>query len=81
MIKIYSTNWWGSCMAAKKLLDDKGLSYKEINIEKAGISREDLIKLTGGYTIPQIIINEKPIGGFEQLLILNQKNRLKALDG
>ena len=76
MIKIYSSNWWGSCIAAKKLLDDKGLSYEEINIEEKGISREKLMKLTGGFTIPQIMINEKPIGGFEQLLILNQENKL-----
>ena len=77
MIKIYSTNWWGSCIAAKKLLDDKGLSYEEINIEEIGISREDLIKLTGGYTVPQIIINDNAIGGFNQLLILNKEGKLK----
>ena len=77
MIKIYSTNWWGSCIAAKKLLDDKDLSYEEINIEEIGISREDLIKLTGGYTVPQIIINDKAIGGYNQLLILNQEGKLK----
>ena len=76
MIKIYSTNWWGSCIAAKKLLDDKGLSYEEINIEEANISREKLIKLTGGYTIPQIIINDEVIGGFDQLLILNKEGKL-----
>ncbi len=76
MIKIYSANWWGSCIAAKKLLDDKGLSYETINIDEEGISREELMKLTGGHTIPQIIIDDKPIGGFEQLLMLNQKNKL-----
>ena len=77
MIKIYSTNWWGSCIAAKKLLDDKGLSYEEINIEEKGISREDLIKLTGGYTVPQIIINNEIVGGFDKLLRLNQEGKLK----
>ena len=77
MIKIYSTSWWGPCKAAKQLLDDKGLSYEEINIEEAGISRGDLVKLTGGYTVPQIIINDKPIGGFDQLLELNQEGKLK----
>ena len=76
MIKIYSTSWWGPCKAAKQLLDDKGLSYEEINIEEAGISRDDLVKLTGGYTVPQIIINDEVIGGFDQLLILNQEGRL-----
>ena len=76
MIKIYSANWWGSCIAAKRLLDDKGLSYETINIDEADISREELLELTGGHTIPQIIIDDKPIGGFEQLLMLNQKNKL-----
>ena len=61
------------------MLDDKGLSYEEINIDEVGISREDLFKLTGGYTIPQIIMNKKPIGGFDQLLILNQKGKLNDL--
>ena len=74
MIKIYSTSWWGPCKAAKQLLDDKGLSYEEINIEEDGISRDDLMKLTGGNTVPQIIID---IGGFNQLLVLNQKGKLK----
>ena len=74
--KIYSTGWWGSCRAAKQLLDDKGLSYEEINIEDAGISRYDLAKLTGGYSVPQIIIDDKVIGGFDQLLILNQEGKL-----
>ena len=76
MIKIYSGDWWGSCIAAKKLLDDKGLSYETINIDEEGISRDKLMELTGGYTIPQIIINDKPIGCFDELLILNQKNEL-----
>tara|TARA_B100000315_G_C14262898_1_gene445025 strand:+ start:464 stop:625 length:162 start_codon:yes stop_codon:yes gene_type:complete len=52
------------------------LSYKEINIEEANISRDELTKLTGSYTVPQIIINDEVIGGFEELLILNQKGRL-----
>ena len=80
MIKIYSISWWGPCKAAKQLLDDKGLSYEDINIEEAVLSRDDLVKLTGGYTVPQIIINNKSIGGFEQLLILNQEGKLKEID-
>ena len=76
MIKIYSTSWWGPCKAAKQLLDDKGLSYEEINIEEAGITREDLIKLTGGHTVPQIIINDEIIDGFDKLLRLNQEGKL-----
>ena len=56
-----------------------GVSYEEINIETEGVSRDDLVKLTGGYTVPQIIINDNPIGGFNELLQLNQSGELKEL--
>ena len=79
MIKIYCTNWCGPCIAAKKMLDDMGITYKEINIEKEGLSRDGLAKLTGGSTVPQIIINDNPIGGFNELLQLNQSGKLKEI--
>ena len=56
-----------------------GVSYEEINIEKENLSRDDLSTLTGGYTVPQIIINDNPIGGFNELLQLNQSGKLKEL--
>ena len=61
------------------MLDDIGLPYEEINIEEQDLTREDLVKITGGYTVPQIIINDKPIGGFDKLLQLNQSGELKEL--
>ena len=76
MIKIYSATWCGPCASAKRLLDSLGQSYEEINIEQNNISREKLMEMTGGMTVPQIIINEKPIGGFDQLLELNQSGKL-----
>tara|TARA_B100000965_G_C19259920_1_gene612544 strand:+ start:212 stop:406 length:195 start_codon:yes stop_codon:yes gene_type:complete len=62
------------------LLDDIGLSYENIDIEEKGISREELEKITGGYTVPQIIINNKTIGGFSELIQLYQKGELKELN-
>ena len=61
------------------MLDDMDMSYEEINIEKENISRDDLVQLTGGYTVPQIIINDNPVGGFNELLQLNQTGKLKEL--
>ena len=55
------------------------MSYEEINIEEESLSRDDLAKLTGGHTVPQIIINDNPIGGFNELLQLNQSGKLKDL--
>ena len=79
MIKIYSTSWCQPCAMAKKLLDSKNLEYEEINIEKNNISREDLHQLTGGRTVPQIIINGKSIGGFDDLILLNTNGKLDKL--
>ena len=66
-------------MMAKKLLDDIGVSYKEIDIEKNNIDRDKLANLTGGFTVPQLIINEKVIGGFTQLLQLSQSGQLMEI--
>ena len=79
MIKIYSTSWCAPCAAAKKMLTELNYPYTEIDIEEQGISREELMKLTGGRTIPQIIINDKSIGGFNQLVTLNQNGTLEKM--
>ena len=39
-IKIYTTSWCGPCKMAKRLLDEKGLTYEEIDIEEKGWSRK-----------------------------------------
>ena len=79
MIKIYTSNWCGYCNAAKNLLNDLSLSFEEINIEKNNMTRDDLLQLSGGYTVPQICINGKFIGGFQELQSLHQNNQLMAL--
>ena len=76
MIEIYSTSWCGPCKNAKRLLDERGLSYDEIDIDEIGWSRDDLYDLTGGRTVPQIVINEKPIGGYGDLLKLDREGKL-----
>ncbi len=78
-VKIYTTGWCLPCKNAKKLLSDYGISYEELNIEELGITRNDLYDLTGGHTVPQIIINENPIGGFNDLFTLHQSGELDRL--
>ena len=58
------------------MLSDRGLEFEEINIEEEGWSRDDLYELTGGRTVPQIIINEKSIGGYDDLLKLDSIGEL-----
>ena len=79
MIKNYSTSWCPSCVYAKRLLEDNNIQFEEINIEEADISREQLAEITGGMSVPQIVINGQSIGGFENLLELNQSGKLSEL--
>ena len=76
-IKIYSTSWCPSCDYAKRFFEEKDILYEEINIEKKGWSRDDLYNLTGGRTVPQIVINGKSIGGYEDLIKLDSEKKLE----
>jgi len=78
-IIMYTGPMCNFCDAAKRLFSRNNLKYKEIDIETSNISREDLSKLTGGGTVPQIVINEKCIGGFDSLMQLEQSGELDQL--
>jgi GrxC family glutaredoxin len=75
-VKMYTTNWCPYCRFAKRLLNEKGVDFKEINIDVLGLSREDLAKITGGMTVPQIVINNEAIGGYDNLWALDQSGEL-----
>ena len=75
-VKIYSTEWCSYCENTKRFLEEKGIEFEEINIESKGMSREDLEKITGGRTVPQIVIDGNPIGGYDDLLSLDSEGKL-----
>tara|TARA_B100001029_G_scaffold56534_1_gene45638 strand:+ start:309 stop:548 length:240 start_codon:yes stop_codon:yes gene_type:complete len=75
-ILIYSTSWCQPCKLAKKLLQERGLDFQEIDIEEKGWSREDLFDITGGRTVPQVVINDDTIGGYDDLVKFDQEGKL-----
>ena len=75
-ILIYSTSWCQPCKLAKKLLQERGLDFQEIDIEEKGWSREDLFDITGGRTVPQVVINDDTIGGYDDLVRFDQEGKL-----
>lgn len=78
-ITLYSTNYCPFCIRAKKLLKSKNLDFKEVNLSS---NPEELIKLkqkTGMQTVPQIFINDKLIGGFQELYALEESGKLDSL--
>jgi GrxC family glutaredoxin len=79
VIEIYTTSTCPYCGAAKRLLNARGYDYSELNIDTIGLNRNDLQKKTGGRTVPQIVIDGKSIGGYEELAYLDSTGELKEL--
>ena len=75
-VRIYSTRWCAYCVRAKALLDAKGIEYEEVFLDGDPTFRQRLFELTGGWTVPQILIDEEPIGGYTELWRLDRDGRL-----
>jgi glutaredoxin 3 len=78
-IQIYTTRWCGYCHRAKALLEQKGLAYEEIALDGDPAFRQTIRDLTGGWTVPQILIDDSPIGGYTELRRLDLDGRLDEL--
>ena len=63
-IRMYSTTWCGYCIRAKALLERRGLEYEEIVMDDDPAFRDKLLEMTGRWTVPQIFIDDVPIGGY-----------------
>ena len=73
---IYTTENCGYCAHAKQLLDKKGIKYSEIRVDASPELREEMMKLSGRRTVPQIFINNQSIGGFDELWNLEKNGQL-----
>jgi glutaredoxin 3 len=78
-ITMYTTKWCGYCVRAKALLDGKGLAYDEIDLGDDPSFRARLQELTGGWTVPQIVIDGRPVGGYTELWQLDKSGQLDQL--
>lgn len=67
------------CTRAKALLDSKGIPYQEIRIDLDDTLREEMIQKSQRQTVPQIFIDDKPIGGFDDLYALDKSGQLDKL--
>lgn len=76
---MYTTPWCGYCVRAKALLDSRGLAYEEVNLDEDPQFRRKLNELTGGWTVPQILIDDRPIGGYTELWRLDKAGALEQL--
>lgn len=79
-IEIYTQPYCPYCMRALKLLHDKGVEFREIKAPQGSAERKIARERSGGLTsVPQVFIDQRHIGGCDDLLALDAKGELDPL--
>ncbi len=79
-VVIYSSGFCPYCSWAKRMLDEKNVSYDEIRIDQVeGAQQEMLAKSEGQMTVPQIFIGDYHVGGYTDMVKLDQEGGLDPL--
>lgn len=79
-VEIYTSPLCGFCHAAKRLLNQKGVSFQEVNVlAQPGRKAEMITRANGGRTVPQIFIGDTHVGGCDDLYALERSGKLDPL--
>jgi glutaredoxin 3 len=76
---VYSTPFCGYCSAAKRLLKEKGAEFTEIDVMFDSARRGEMMERSGRRTVPQIFIDGRHIGGYDDLSALEENGELDRL--
>ncbi len=77
-VTLYSTGTCPYCVAAETLLKKRGISdIQKIRVDQSAQLLEDMIKKTGRKTVPQIFINGRHVGGFDDLVKFDAEGKLQ----
>ncbi|MHB8446663.1 MAG: glutaredoxin 3 [Rudaea sp.] len=80
-IEIYTSANCAYCVAAKNLLKSKGLDYREIRVDLDAARREEMLARAQRRAVPQIFVNDRHVGGFEDLVAAERSGELANLIG
>ncbi len=79
-VEIYTSPLCGFCHAAKRLLNEKGVDFAEVDVLANPDRKPEMIqRANGGRTVPQIFIGETHVGGCDDLYALERAGKLDAL--
>ncbi|MFY9265031.1 MAG: glutaredoxin domain-containing protein [Solirubrobacterales bacterium] len=78
-VTLYSKSNCSPCVRAKHLLEKVGAAYELVDLTGDLDGMQRVARLTGRMTLPQIVIGDEPIGGFEDLSLALQDPRIRGL--
>jgi glutaredoxin 3 len=79
LIEMYTTPFCPFCVRAKRLLGERGIAFVEIDVSEDDELRAEVVQRSGRRTVPQIFIDGRTIGGFEELAALDASGELVLL--
>lgn len=80
-VVIYTTNYCPFCTRAKALLRSKSIDFEEIDVTHDERLQQEIRRLSGRRTVPQIFIDGKPVGGYDDIKELDLAGKLDSLLG
>jgi glutaredoxin 3 len=80
-VEVYTTTSCPYCVSAKRLLQTRGVAFEEIDVGRDAEARAEVLRRSGRRTVPQIFIDGRAVGGFEELAALDAEGELARLAG
>jgi len=78
-IVMYATDCCPYCSRARRLLQEKGVPFEEIDIDARPEARAEMLARSGRYSVPQIFIGDIHVGGSDELLAREASGTLDPL--
>ena len=78
-VQMFATSWCPYCERARQLLKKKGVDFEEIDVEARPEARAEMTARSGRYTVPQIFIGDRHVGGSDDLYALDAAGGLDPL--
>ena len=78
-VLMYTTGCCPFCVMAKRLLQQKGVAVDEVRVDHDTRQREEMMRVTGRRTVPQIFVGNTHVGGYDDLSAMNSAGKLDPL--
>ena len=78
-VRMYTTGVCPFCTMAKRLLQQKGVAVEEVRVDSDTAQRDEMMRITGRRTVPQIFVGETHVGGYDDLSAMERSGKLDPL--
>jgi len=78
-VTIYTTDPCSFCSRVKELLEARGVKFVEVNLSKDPAGRMDLVGRTGMMSFPQVVVGDRLLGGFSEVMAAAESGTLDDL--